>query len=124
MKSVFPFTVHAHHCGSYVINYKPFQKYVVAMAKHHDFAWYAYSVEFKNRTEAEVVVFGMADAYYGGIGKEIYRFEVGCPTAESNEAVIEEASRLAIEIRQKQIEDAEKEKIDAIKASIVSASFA
>ncbi len=124
MKSVFPFKVYPSQYGSYVISYKPFQKYVVEMAKHHDFAWYAYSVEFKNRTEAEVVVFGIADAYYGGIGKEICRFEVGCPTAESNEAVIDEANRLAIEIRQKQIEDAEKEKIDAIKASIVSASFA
>lgn len=124
MKSLFPFKVYPFQYSSYVISYKPFQKYVVEMAKHHDFAWYAYSVEFKNRTKAEVVVFGIADAYYGGIGKEIYRFEVGCPTAESNEAVMDEANRLAIEIRQKQIEDAEKEKIDAIKASIFSASFA
>lgn len=124
MESVFPFKVYPRKYGSHVSSYKPFQKYVVEMVKANGLSWYAYSVEFKSRTEAEVVVFGMEDTFYGGIGREVFRFEVGCPTVESNEAVIEEANRLAIGIRQRQIEESEKEKIDAIKASIVSASFA
>ena len=124
MKSVFPFKICPSEHGKYVISYKPFQKYVVEMAKSQPSGWYAYSVEFKSRTEAEVVVFGMADSYFGGIGKEVFRFDVGCPTSESDEAVVQEARRLAVEIRNQQIFDSEQEKIDAIKASIVSASFA
>ncbi len=123
MKSVFPFKVYPTQYEKYVISYRPFQKYVVDMAKRNDFAWYAYAVEFKGRTDAEVVVFGMQDAYCGGIGREIFRFDVACEPSESDEAVNQEASRMAAAFREAQIQDAEKKKIDAIKDRILGFSL-
>ncbi len=123
MKSVFPFKVYPIQYEKYVSNYRPFQKYVVDMAKRNDFAWYAYAVEFKNRTNAEVVVFGIKDSYFGGIGREIFRFDVACDDSESDEAVNKQASRMAAAIRERQIQDYENKKIDAIKDRILEFSF-
>lgn len=123
MESIFPVVVFPFDNGSYISNYDQFKKYVIAMSKENGIGWYAYSVEFKNRTEAEVVVYGMKDNHYGGIGSEVYRFEVGCPTCESNPAILAKARQMAVIERQNEIEKEEEEKIAAIEHRILEEAF-
>lgn len=123
MSCIYPVVVFPKDNGHFISSYDPFKKYVIAMSKENGMAWYAYKVEFKNRTEAEVVVYGMKDNYYGGIGSEVYRFEVGCPTSESNPAILAKARQMAVIEREMEIEKEEEEKISAIERKIIDKAF-